>query len=299
MIALLACTASGPDTGWTPEQGWTNDEPPEPDTIFEGLADPRGLLVVDGSYVIAEMDAGRVVSIDGGGLEVLAEGLDEPYMLAATTEGLLVTERSGRVLHIGEETTTLAEGLNTPGRIVSEGGTAWWLDEGTGELWTAELATGEASVLATLDTPVGLSGTEDGVLVASAGGCDCVVRITEDGTQTVVVEVDENPVDVLATDEGVFLSTQYHNWPYGGWIYLIEDGTAEQLSYSPPKPSWLAANEANLYWMTSEVIVSTPFSGGTYEPVAILTAPGDLVANEDSVTWTDRQRGELLTVPVR
>ena len=124
------------------------------------------------------------------------------------------------------------------------------------------------------------------------------MQVAEDGTQTVLAEVDENPVDVLATDEGVFLSAQSHNWPYGGWIYLIEEGTAQQLSYSPPKPSWLAANEASLYWMTSEVIVTLPFEGGTYEPLAILTAPGDVVAGVDSVTWTDRQRGELLTVSV-
>ena len=246
------------------------------------------------------MDAGRVVSVEGGVVEVLLEGLEDPYMVAAGDHGVVVTERGGgRVLHLAEETTVLAEGMSKPGRVIVEEDRAWWLDEDKGELWMADLGTGEAAVLAQVSDPSGLAWTEQGVLVARAGDCDCVTLIdVESGDQTDVVDVEENPVDVLATEAGVFLSAESHYWPYGGWLYSVdvEEGDAEDLANSPPGPSWLAANSTHLFWVSDENIVTVPHEGGTYQTLAILTSPGDLRGTETALYWTDRHRGAVYTV---
>ncbi len=301
-LLALGCVGTGSDTAleeaWVPEEGWANGEAPDSSSLAGGLSDPRGILATADGFLVAERGAGRVVSVVDGTLTLLAEGLDQPYMLAAAADGVLVTERGGgRVLHLGEEITVLAEGLGTPGRIVSEGGAAWWVDESTGELWMVELESGDARVLAVLDAPAGLSWTEQGVLVASAGSCDCVVQVdVETGEQTLLAQVDENPVDVLATEDGVFLSAESHNWPYGGWLYRIDGASVEPLSFSPPGPAWLAANATHLFWVSDENIVAVPVTGGTYQSLGILTAPGDLVVTEQALTWTDRHHGSVLTV---
>jgi hypothetical protein len=299
---MVACQASSADTGWTPENGWSNEEPDNPIAVVEGLEGPRGLVVTPEGLVVAERDAGRVVAWVDGAIEVLAEGLDEPYMLATSSTGVVVTERGGgRVLHLAEETTVLAEGLSLPGRVRAEGHQAWWLDEEAGTLWQADLNTGESSVLASLSNPTGLDWSPQGLLVARAGGCDCVVLVDPDtGEETELTDVDENPTDVLATESGFYLSSESHYWPYGGWLYRVDpdSGATESLSYSPPGPSWLAANDTHLFWVSDENIVSVPFAGGTYQTLAILTAPGDLAVSGDKLYWTDRQRGSVLTVPV-
>jgi hypothetical protein len=268
--------------------------------VVEGLADPRGIVETTYGLAVAEMDAGRVVEVIDGETSVLAQDLDEPYMLAATADGVVVTERGGgRVLYIAAETTVLAEGQDTPGRIVSQDNTVWWLDEGAEAVWTADLNSGTASLLAEIDDPTGLDWTADGLLVARAGSCDCVSLIDlETGEETEIVEVDENPSDVLATEAGVFLSAESHNWPYGGWLYSVDvaAGEASSLSYSPPGPAWLAADDTHLFWTTDGNIVAAPLEGGTYQALAILTAPGDLLAADDGLYWTDRQLGAVLTV---
>jgi len=304
LVSLLAlgCVGTGSDTAleeaWVPEEGWANGEAPGSTSLTGGLSDPRGILATEEGFVVAERGAGRVVSVVDGTLTVLAEDLGQPYMMAAAADGVLVTERGGgRVLHLAEETTVLAEGLVAPGRIISEGDAAWWVDEYTGELWMLELESGDARVLAVLDAPAGLSWSEQGILVASAGSCDCVVQVdVETGEQTLLAELDENPVDVLATEDGVFLSAESHNWPYGGWLYRIDGSSIEALSFSPPGPAWLAANATHLFWVSDENIVAVPVTGGTYQSLGILTAPGDLVVTEEALTWTDRHRGSVLTV---
>ena len=299
-VLYSACGPADTDTGWLPESGWTNDEPPDHTTLIDGLDDPRGIVETADGLAVAEMDEGRVVEVIDGELSVLAQGLDEPYMLAATADGVVVTERGGgRVLYITDETTVLAEGLDSPGRIVSHESSVWWLDEGAEAVWTADLTTGTASLLTEIDDPTGLDWTPEGLLVARAGSCDCVSLVDlETGEETEIADVDENPIDVLATDAGVFLSAESHYWPYGGWLYSVDTsaGDANSLSYSPPGPAWLAANDTHLFWTTDGNIVSVPLEGGTYQPLAILTAPGDLLAATDGLYWTDRQRGAVLVV---
>ena len=94
------------------------------------------------------------------------------------------------------------------------------------------------------------------------------------------------------------MSAESHNWPYGGWMYSVDvaGGDADSLSYSPPGPSWLAANDSHLFWVSDENIVSVAHEGGSYQTLAILTAPGDLIATSDGLFWTDRHRGAVLTV---
>jgi hypothetical protein len=303
LAALMALTACGPatdDTGWQPDSNWSNDEFAGHSALFEGLDDPRGIARTDTAWIVAEMDAGRVVAIENGVLTVLADGLDEPYMVAASATGVVVTERGGgRVLHIAAETTVLAEGLGTPGRVVSDGTSAWWVDEEDETIWAADLETGEAAILAEIDDPIGLDWTLEALYVARQGSADCVSRVDlNTGEETVLAEVDENPVDVVATDSGVFMTSESHYWPYGGWIYDVdgESGAVDSLANSPPKPSWIDANDTHVFWMTTENIVAVPQDGGTYETLAILTAPGDLVVTENGLFWTDRHQGSVFTV---
>jgi|GEM_PF-6881899 len=296
-----ACTPAETDTGWVPEDGWTNDEPADHTTVFSGLDDPRGLVTTANGLAVAEMDEGRVVEIVDGGLSILADGLDEPYMLAASTSGVVATERgAGRVLYLADDTiTVLSDGQESPGRVVAQEDSAWWIDEGSEEIWAADLNTSTATVLAAVDDPTGLDWTSEGLLVTRAGSCDCLSLIDlETGVETELIDVEENPVDVLATEAGIFMSAESHYWPYGGWLYSIdaENESASSLSYSPPGPAWLAANDTHLFWTTDGNIVAVPLEGGTYQTLAILTAPGDLAVTEDAIFWTDRQRGAVLTV---
>ncbi|MBW1880752.1 MAG: hypothetical protein JRJ84_20540 [Deltaproteobacteria bacterium] len=193
----------------------------------------------------------------------------------------------------------LADGLVNPGRVVVADGTAWWVEQGAGALWRAELPDGTPErVLEGLDAPGGIAAEAGWAYVAEGGAVRGVAAI-EAATLEVdtLASVEEIPKDIAVEDGEVFFTARADRWPGAGWVYL-HDGSLQQLSDSPPGLSWLRVGDDHIYWASNQSITRVSRDGGTYEPVAILTAPGDFVLDLDRLVWTDRHTGELLATPI-
>jgi len=94
--------------------------------LAEGLDQPYGVAIAPGgAAVVAELGAGRVLSIRSGEVEVLAAGLSEPLGVAIAADGVcLVSEQgAGRVVKLsGGGAETVLDGLQRPqGFLVREG----------------------------------------------------------------------------------------------------------------------------------------------------------------------------------
>ncbi|WP_055557974.1 SMP-30/gluconolactonase/LRE family protein [Streptomyces sp. NBRC 110028] len=125
-----------------------------------GLNEPVGIAVgPDGSLVVAEAGAGRVVSIDDGDtVTVLAEGLGHPVDVDFDAEGRchVSDDRLGAVLRIDEDGTTavVADGLGAPQGLAVLGDTLFTVETGPRRLTAISLSTGERRTEAE-DLPVG------------------------------------------------------------------------------------------------------------------------------------------------
>ncbi|WP_128379477.1 SMP-30/gluconolactonase/LRE family protein [Streptomyces cavernae] len=125
-----------------------------------GLDQPFGIAVgPDGSLVVAEAGAGRIVSVDDTGtVTVLAEGLDHPVDVAFDTAGrcYVSDDRLGAVLRLADDGNTeiVADGLGAPQGLVVEGEELYTVDTGRRRLLAVSLSTGEIRTEAE-DLPVG------------------------------------------------------------------------------------------------------------------------------------------------
>ncbi|MFI6931734.1 SMP-30/gluconolactonase/LRE family protein [Streptomyces sp. NPDC050287] len=126
-----------------------------------GLDQPVGITVgPDGSLVVAEAGAGRVVAIDDSDtVTVVTEGLDHPMDVALDTAGrcYVSDDRLGAVLRIGEDGTSevVADGLGAPQGLAVRGDELFTVDVEHRRLWAVSLTTGESRVDAE-HLPVGL-----------------------------------------------------------------------------------------------------------------------------------------------
>ncbi|MGY0055544.1 hypothetical protein ACWY4P_03105 [Streptomyces sp. LZ34] len=128
-------------------------------TRATGLKQPLGIAVgPDGSLVVAEAGAGRVVAIDDSGtLTPLAEGLDHPVDVAFDGEGrcYVSDDRLGVVCRIDDgETVTVADGLGAPQGLAVLGDELFTVETGHRRLRAISLTTGECRTDAE-DLPVG------------------------------------------------------------------------------------------------------------------------------------------------
>ncbi len=125
-----------------------------------GLDQPVGITVgPDGSLVVAEAGAGRVVAIDDSDtVTVLTEGLDHPVDVAFDTAGhcYVSDDRLGALLRIGEDGTAevVADELGAPQGLAVRGDELFAVDVEHRRLWAVSLTTGESRVDAE-DLPVG------------------------------------------------------------------------------------------------------------------------------------------------
>ncbi|MFC4504208.1 MULTISPECIES: hypothetical protein [Streptomyces] len=179
-----------------------------------GLRRPLGIAVgPDGLLVVAEADAGRVVSIGADDtLTVLAEGLDRPVDVAFDGAGhcYVSDERRGAVLRIEEgSAVAVAEGLGAPQGLTVLGGELFTVETAHRRLLAVSLTTGECRTDAE-DLPVGpppgstpradpalfaggmpgaparfagLATTPDGSLLLSADGEGTVLRLSPRTTE--------------------------------------------------------------------------------------------------------------------
>ncbi|MEW2401149.1 hypothetical protein [Streptomyces sp. NPDC046862] len=211
-------TADGELLHFTSQYGNVQTHDPGSGTTREranGLKRPLGIAVgPDGSLVVAETDAGRVVAIDDSDtLTVLAEGLDHPVDVAfdASARCYVSDDRLGAVLRIEDgKAVVVADGLGAPQGLAVLGDDLFTVETGHRRLRAISLTTGESRTEAE-DLPVGpppgvvprtepalfaggmpgaalrfagLAVTPDGALLLSANGEGTVLRLTRSGPDT-------------------------------------------------------------------------------------------------------------------
>ncbi|MFC4563390.1 SMP-30/gluconolactonase/LRE family protein [Nocardiopsis mangrovi] len=127
-----------------------------------GLARPVGIAVgPDGTLVVAEAGAGRVVAIDESDtVTVLAEGLDHPVDVAVDADGrcYVSDDRIGAILRIGPDgrdgAQVVADGLGAPQGLAIRGDELFTVDVEHRRLRAVSPTTGATRVEAE-DLPVG------------------------------------------------------------------------------------------------------------------------------------------------
>jgi len=110
----------------------------ESEVLADGLDQLYGVAVAPGgAIVVAELGAGRVLSIQSGAVEVLATGLRDPLGVAIGADGdCLVSEAgAGRVVKLtGAGVETVLDGLSQPQGILAREGRLYVVDAGAKEL---------------------------------------------------------------------------------------------------------------------------------------------------------------------
>ncbi|MER6712963.1 hypothetical protein [Streptomyces sp. NPDC000877] len=174
-----------------------------------GLDRPLGIAArSDGTLVVAETGAGRVLAVDASDtVTVLAEGLEHPVDVALDAAGrcYVSDDRLGAVLRVDDgEPVVLADGLGAPQGLAVHGDALFTVDTGHRRLWSVSLPTGESRVAAedlavgppraTAPAPAlfahgvpglappfaGLAAAPDGSLLLSADAEGTVLRLTPD-----------------------------------------------------------------------------------------------------------------------
>jgi hypothetical protein len=132
----------------------------ESEILAKGFDQLYGVAIApNGAALVAELGAGRVLSIQQGKVEVLASGLGEPVGVAIGPDGtcLVSDAGAGRVLKIdasGGTPETLIDGLQRPQGLLVLDGQVYVVDSGAKELVAFEINSGIRYAVAT-DLPVG------------------------------------------------------------------------------------------------------------------------------------------------
>jgi len=128
----------------------------ESEVLAEGFDQLYGVAVASAdTTVVAELGAGRVLSIRPGLVEVLASGLSDPVGVAIAPDGacLVAEAGAGRVVKL-DGTGTLLDGLRRPEGIVVHDGQIYVVDAGAKELIAFDPDSGARCTIAS-DLPVG------------------------------------------------------------------------------------------------------------------------------------------------
>lgn len=177
----------------------------EHDVLAQGL-DPQlyGVAIApNGAIAVAELGAGRVVSIKGDKVEELAKGLAAPMGVTFTPDGAcLVSEsRGGRVVKLNGSggADTLVDGLKTPQGILAHEGQLYIVDAGAKELVAFDLKSKQRATVASnlpVGTPAGviakpLNGIQpfsgpQGPFAGVAAGPDGTLYVSADAEGTVL-----------------------------------------------------------------------------------------------------------------
>jgi sugar lactone lactonase YvrE len=144
-------TSSGQVARYAPESSTS-------EVLADGFDQLYGIAVAPGgAVVVAELGAGRVLSIRAGQAEVLASGLRDPVGVAIAEDGAcLVSEAgAGRVVKLGGSgVETVLDGLQRPQGILVRDGQLYVVDAGAKALIAWDLASKVSHTVAS-ELPVG------------------------------------------------------------------------------------------------------------------------------------------------
>jgi sugar lactone lactonase YvrE len=129
----------------------------ESEVLAEGFDQLYGVAIGPAGVVFAELGTGRVLSVDAGNIEVLASNLSDPVGVAIAPDGTsLVAESSaGRVVRLAGSTgVTMVDELHCPQGILVTEGQLYIVDAGAKELIQFDLNTHTRRTIAS-GLPVG------------------------------------------------------------------------------------------------------------------------------------------------
>ncbi len=149
---FIVTTAADTVTRFRPDGA--EDEVSE--VLAGGIDQPYGVaLAPDGSVLVVEQGAGRLLSVRDGSVTVLASGLDTPVGVAVGPDGAPLVSVAGAVLRIsGGGGTPLVDGLRTPHGILVRDGALYIVDSGSKEVVEYDLDTAARTTIAA-GLPVG------------------------------------------------------------------------------------------------------------------------------------------------
>jgi hypothetical protein len=300
-LLLLVLTACPAPEQWQPPGDWTVDEVSQPEILTRSLLTPRGLIYLpDSGWLVADQDQGAIFALQDGDATPWLSGLaapdalvtpttDSPSIFAMTetdTSTLSVLASDGELLFQTQAALALgAIGLNEQ--------TVWWLDDT--ELWRGDLTTGAVALVSTdLHDPYALHVTETRVFISDQGNSQIIEVDTATDEATVLTTLDEVPYGLTSEGDSIFVATRSTRWPYGGFIYAIEDGNTTPISYTPPQADRIIRTDTRVVWSSSESLTAAPSEGGDYEMLALQTDVVDLAQTESTLVWTDDSRGLVL-----
>jgi streptogramin lyase len=132
-------------------------EASETDVLADGFDQLYGVALSPGGVVFAELGTGRLLSLQPGGMEVLATDLREPVGVAVDADGacLVAEAGAGRVVRVnGSGAATVVADLQRPQGILVHGGVLYIVDAGAKELIAFDLTTNARQTIAS-GLPVG------------------------------------------------------------------------------------------------------------------------------------------------
>lgn len=131
-------------------------EAAESEVLADGVDQPYGVaLAPDGTHVVVEQGAGRLLAVRSGRVEVLATGLDTPVGVIIGPDGAPLVSVAGGVVRVTSAgAAPLVDGLHTPQGILVRDSALYIVDAATKELISYDLDTAARTTLAT-GLPVG------------------------------------------------------------------------------------------------------------------------------------------------
>ena len=132
-------------------------EASETEVLADGFDQLYGVALSVGGVVFAELGTGRVLSLQSGGVQVLAKELREPVGVAIDADGacLVAEAGAGRVTRVsGSGIDTVIADLQRPQGILVRGGVLYVVDAGAKELVAFDLTTNARRTIA-CGLPVG------------------------------------------------------------------------------------------------------------------------------------------------
>jgi sugar lactone lactonase YvrE len=129
----------------------------ETEVLADGFDQLYGVAIGRSGVVVAELGTGRVLSLEPGGVGVLASGLRDPVGVAIAADGacLVAEAGAGRVVKVnGSRTDTVVADLKRPQGISIRNGVLYIVDAGAKELIACDLNTNVAHTIAS-GLPIG------------------------------------------------------------------------------------------------------------------------------------------------